>query len=176
MKNKLILLALIPTLVGCSCGGHPDPLYESYESAIDLGTLTLKGKDSTLTYDYSSAQKDAIVYYKFSVSEKITFNSEGGYALSIVAYDTHENYENYSMLFDIVLYDLALQSIKTITFKEFSIQYDGGDSSEFTGNTGLGCYIVDSEVEPGDYFFSLTPKADVFENHYLVWVSTSIGD
>lgn len=175
MKNKLILLALIPTLVGCSCGGHPDPLYESYESAIDLGTLTLIGKDVMQTYDYSLAQKGTAVYYKFNLSEKIVFAEEGN-ALTIVAYDTRENYENFSMLFDIVLYNLALEPIKTITYKEFSIQYDGGDSSEFTGNMGLGCYIVDSEVEPGDYFFSLTPKADVFENHYLVWVSTSIGD
>lgn len=170
MKKKTFLLALIPMLVGCNTGSA---IKKHFDNAYDLGSFDKR----MISYEKNDAKFKVTDYYKFTLTADITFDVEDGDALSIVAYDTKDHYEDFSMKIDVKLYNSSFKEIELITLREYCEKYeDIGDSGQRDENAGKGAFYAECNVEAGDYYFSLTPLENVFESHYLVWVAPYIGD
>ncbi len=184
MKRKILFLALIPLITSCNSSNqsHSSSMNEmenKFANAIDLGTLSEKYKP--ISYDVVGAALQKTDYFKFSLDNTIVFNYEEYDALQILAVDSEESYEYYSMHFDLNLYDSNFHEIETITYNEFLNKYCLEDS-EVTApeglddSIGIGARVCDFDVNPGVYYFSLTPTQEVCNNTYYINISEFIGD
>lgn len=171
MKKNFLLILLVPALIGCNSNSKN----KVFKDAIDLGPLGTENVYNAITFANDNAISGTAYFYKVEITEKIKFDTEEYRAFSITVYDTKEHYDDFSMPVDIVIYSSDYKKIPTITFGDYMVKYDGY-SRDTTGTAGCGSVLIEGDVDPGIYYFSITPKENLQFGHYDGWVADSLGD
>ncbi len=170
MKAKFSLMLLIPMLFACST----DPGTNKFDDAIDLGQLGTKSCNA-VPFQNDDAHVIIPYLYKIEVQNPITFNAEDYKAFCVTVIDSDASYENYTAHVDFVFYDSEYKEIPTISYGNFMVKYEGYPQEEI-GDIGRGCALVEGDIAPGTYYFSITLREEAQNDHYDAWVADTLGD